>query len=419
MAYFNFDDPNKRYEEAANQINLPKSILEAYQERRLQTEQLRQDQARTSLANYTQQLRAGDYSALTSIAAINPQAAQEARLGLERRDNVSANIASQFLRTDISRKPERYQESLAQLASMGVDVSKFPNTYSPDRAEEAMRWFVDQSKSNTDLLKEQGEQLKNRELEAKIRNEAIMARKHEQEILTSHALQGKYESEATKLRKQAQATGDNDPILARQVDKDTIIEARAAATSAKITLRTLGQLNNILDKSKTGKYRAFGASVAQYVPIKSNNTVNYQTAESLSKKLAVDIAKQLKPVSNVDIIFSANQIPSFDKLPEANKQISANIEAVEKLSGDIPQFISKWRAENGSTINTDKDGRTYDEVKSEWELKRFEELGGSLDVDKSLPGSNSQAESSPQEPEAINPKTGQKAFFRGGKWQIL
>ena len=51
--------------------------------------------------------------------------------------------------------------------------------------------------------------------------------------------------------------------------------------------------------------------------------------------------------------------------------------AALKVVAEMPKFTSQWRNRYGSTINTDEQGRTYDEAFLDWQAKKFKDLGGS------------------------------------------
>lgn len=197
----------------------------------------------------------------------------------------------------------------------------------------------------------------------------------------------KLNAEAAKRNKEAKTgmTGI-DPILARKIDADVIVKNRQASEVANSAIRNLQQLENSLEGVETGKTKAFGENIGQYIPFV--DSAKYQDITSKSTKLSLDVASMLKgQTSDKDVSRSLDTVPGYDKDPEANKRIIKDQKAALKVVSEMPRFTAVWRNKYGSTIATDEQGKTYDEAFLDWQAKRFKELGGIKETESQM-GSN-------------------------------
>lgn len=211
----------------------------------------------------------------------------------------------------------------------------------------------------------------------------------EAELAYKKAQTNKLNAETFRVQQETKTTsktGTNlapvDPILVRQIDKEVIVKNREAATTANDSLRALQSIENSLfdangkPKVQTGKSAAFGSRLGQFIP--GVDTSTYEDINSKQKELGLNVSTMLKgQTSDRDVLTSLETVPGYDKKPEANRKIIASKRAALKVISEMPKFTSQWRAKYGSTINTDEQGKTYDEAFLDWQASRFKELGGS------------------------------------------
>jgi len=230
--------------------------------------------------------------------------------------------------------------------------------------------------------------------------------------------ESKLYAEANKLKNMGGVGGNQniDPILARQVDKDVIMVNRKSADLASDSLRSLAGIENALFDSKgnpkvnTGKSKAAFEYAGQVIPFVDSS--KYQDVVAKSQKLSLDVSSMLKgQTSDKDVERSLLTTPSFDKEPEANKQIIKDQKAGLQVVAEMPKFTAAWRSKYGSTLGTNEQGKTYDEAFLDWQAERFKELGGVKEAENI----SDVAEGTIRQ----SRKTGQKQQFVGGQWKNL
>ena len=212
----------------------------------------------------------------------------------------------------------------------------------------------------------------------------------EMDLIYKQAQINKLNAETQKTNADAQKlknlTNNNlsniDPILSRQIDKENIIKNRESASIANDSLRSLQAIENSLfdekgnPKVETGKLQAIKGRVGQYIP--GVDTANFQNVNAKATELSFNVASMLKgQTSDRDVSRSLESVPGYDKSPKANKEIINSKKAALKVISEMPKFTTQWRAKYGSTINTDEEGKTYDEAFLDWQAKKFKEYGGS------------------------------------------
>lgn len=377
---------------------------EITRQRQLQNQQiLAEEERKVRIDTLSDLATKGDYEALNTLIGVDAARAKPIIDYQSQKLGRIAQLAEGVNRAPESFKAKQYQNALKQAELEGLDVSGMPKEWS-DEAQQFLDFTINSSKTSKEFLDE-----KKFELDASL-NKA--------KIDTEKAQQAKYYAEANKL-KNAGGIGVNqniDPILARQADKDIIVNSRKSASVANDSLASLDFIEKSLFDSKgnpkinTGKARAKLEYVGQVIPFVDSTP--YQDVTSKSQEIAMGISNMLKgQTSDKDVERSLEASPSFDKEPEANKRIIKDKRAALQVKAEEPKFVAAWRNRYGSTIAVDEQGRTYDEAYLDWQKQRFNELGG---ISESGNASNV-AEGTIRQ----NRRTGQKQQFIGGQWQNL
>lgn len=374
---------------------------EITRQRQLQNQQILAEEERKVRVDTLSDLATkGDYEALNTLIGVDAARAKPIIDYQSQKLGRIAQLAEGVNRAPESFKAKQYQNALKQAELEGLDVSGMPKEWS-DEAQQFLDFTINSSKTSKEFLDE-----KKFELDASL-NKA--------KIDTERAQQAKYYAEANKLKNQADPT-NIDPILARQVDKDVIINNRKSADLASDSLRSLNLIENSLFDSKgnpkvnTGKSKAALEYAGQIIPFVDSS--KYQDVVAKSQKLSLDISSLLKgQTSDKDVERSLLTAPSFDKEPEANKKIIKDQKAALQIVAEMPKFTAAWRNRYGSTIGTDESGRTYDEAFLDWQKQRFNQLGGNTESGNA----GNVAEGTIRQ----SRKTGQKQQFVGGQWQNL
>lgn len=370
---------------------------EITRQRQLQNQQVLAEEERKVRIDTLADLSAkGDYNALDTLVGLDATRAKSIIDRQYQKISRIGQLAEGVNRVGETLKPIQYKNALKQAQLEGINVSGMPDKWS-DEAQQFIDFQINTSKTSKEFLDE-----KKYELDAAL-NKA--------KIDTERAQQAKYYADAAALKLKTQNSANNiDPVLSRQVDKDVIINDRKSGDLASDSLRSLKGIENSLfdskgnPKIKTGKSKAALEYASQIIPFVDSS--DYQDVTSKSQKLSLDVSSMLKgQTSDKDVERSLFTVPSFDKEPPANKRIIKDQNAALTVVTETPKFTAAWRNKYGSTLGTDEQGRTYDEVKLDFQAKRFQELGGVKESEK--------------EKIAINPTTGERIIFRGGKWQKI
>lgn len=339
---------------------------EITKQRQLQNRQvLAEEERKLRIDTLSDLATKGDYNALDTLVGLDPQRAQPIINRQSQKLGRIAQLAEGVNRVGETLKPIQYKNALKQAELEGLDISGMPKQWS-DEAQQFLDFTINSSKSSKEILDE--------------KKFALDAALNKARIDTERAQQARLYAEANKLQK-VNEVGGVDPILARQIDKDIIVNNRKASDSASDSLRSLGAIENALFDSKgnpkvnTGKSKAALEYAGQVIPFVDSS--KYQDVTAKSQKLSLDVSSMLKgQTSDKDVERSLLTTPSFDKEPEANKQIIKDQKAALTVIAETPKFTAAWRNKYGSTLATDEQGRTYDEARLDFQAKRFKELGG-------------------------------------------
>jgi len=342
---------------------------EITKQRQLQNQQILAEEERKvridTLSNLATQ---GDYNALNTLMGLDAQRAKPIIEHQYQKISRIGQLAEGVNRVGQTLRPIQYRNALKQAELEGLDVSGMPKEWS-DEAQQFIDFQINTSKTGKEFLDE-----KRFELDAAL-NKA--------RIDTERAQQAKYYADAARMKNMSGSTGNEniDPVLARQLDKDIIVNNRKSADLANDSLRSLGAIENALFDNKgnpkvnTGKAKAALEYAGQVIPFADSS--KYQNIVAKSQKLSLDVSSMLKgQTSDKDVQRSLLTSPSFDKEPEANKQIIKDQKAAFTVVSEMPKFTAAWRNRYGSTIGTNEEGITYDEAFLDWQARRFKELGG-------------------------------------------
>lgn len=309
---------------------------------------LQEQQKQASLSTLGDSLKAGNYGAISQIALINPAAANSVLEGLKYRDTLTSNIASEVQRANISEKPARYQQMLAQLSNMGVDISGLPQQWSDDRGPEALKWIIGQNKSNKDILEEEGAKLKNQRLTAQIGTEQAHANLYRQQALTEPYKREAQLAKAAQLRQQALT-----PKLSRG-DEAILNKATERATSSEELLGNINRLEELADK-------------VQFSPLVGEGRINefknwlYGTGKeadefkALSIRTRKEVLEQFKgAISDYEQELATKGTANLGQRPEAAKNLIISAKAGNLSSQAKADFLDRYASKYGNLRGANK-----------------------------------------------------------------
>lgn len=123
-------------------------------------------------------------------------------------------------------------------------------------------------------------------------------------------------------------------------------EDSVTATEAKQKIAALRQITAL---QKTGKLQEAQALVGQYFGTQAGS--NMQAFNAMTGPMVIDLAKNLKPLSNSDIAFVEKSMPRFGNDPRANAQILDLLDGAAdrqiSLYDQAAQFAEKNRSLDG------------------------------------------------------------------------
>jgi hypothetical protein len=214
-----FIDYSARFQEG-NQESPLEALTKGYQTGLLarqakidELKYLKEQQNQASLASLGNAVKAGDYGAISQIALINPAAANAVLETTKYRNGMAANLATSVRDANVDEKPARYQQMLAQLSSMGMDISGLPRVWAEGTGPGALQWLIDQNKTGKEKLEEEGAKLKNSETTANIRAINALTEQRRQSALTEKTQQLK------NLRDTSQASAEKTSNLRKELNQ--------------------------------------------------------------------------------------------------------------------------------------------------------------------------------------------------------
>lgn len=174
-----------------------------------------------------------------------------------------------------------------------------------------------------------------------------------------------------------QPIGNYSPKVANAIDTDLLKNSNALAATAESSAMKLGQLEEILNRNKTGKVSGKLEAAGQYVPFV--NSKDYQAAQQLSTDLGLESSALLKgQTSDKDVARSIAANPSWDYENSANEIIIKNKKAFLKTLQDKADFDNNWVSRYGSTLATDERGISHKKAWQDTQKQLFVGYGGEI-----------------------------------------
>lgn len=187
----------------------------------------------------------------------------------------------------------------------------------------------------------------------------------------------KLRKEINSVGQQSQSFGRYSPKVAEAVDKDLLKNSNQSATIAESSLTKLNQLEEILNRNKTGKVSGKLEAMGQYIPLV--NSKDYQAAEQLSTDLGLESSALLKgQTSDKDVARSIAANPSWDYENSANDIIIKNKKAFLKTLQDKADFDNTWVSRYGSTLATNERGISHKKAWQDAQKQLFVGYGGEI-----------------------------------------